>query len=154
MTEILREKEKTKSPEKTVTKAIDLAVEEVTKKIKTTATTKAAGLPIPIIGRVTLPISLDLATKKPDPKQAAIQNYFDRGDLDAAKKKGKIVVLSQPDLNLVKPSLETSIVYHRDDVQKVINWSKLKGTSDSKMKLLNSRHFLNLSKSRNEFIKH
>lgn len=86
---------------------------------KIAASTKQPGLPIPIIGRVTLPISLDIATKKPDPQQIAITNYFDRGDLESAKKKGKIVVMSSENLNLIKPTLETSVVYHKDDVQKV-----------------------------------
>ncbi len=66
-----------------------------------------------------LPISLDLATKSPDPKKVEIKNFFDKGDLESAKSKGKIVYLDQPDLNLIKPSLETSVVYHRDDVQHI-----------------------------------
>ena len=60
-----------------------------------------------------------MATPGPNPKQVEIKNFFDKGDLESAKKKGKIVYVDQPDMNLLKPTLETSVVYHRDDVQKI-----------------------------------
>ena len=48
-----------------------------------------------------------------------VKNYFDKGDLESAKSKGKIVFLNEPDMNLIKPQVESSVVYHRDDVQRI-----------------------------------
>ena len=67
-----------------------------------------------------LPFSFDFrAPSSPEEKQTEILNYFDKGDLEAAKSKNKVVYLNDSTLNLVKPSLQTSLVFHKDDVHKI-----------------------------------
>lgn len=46
-------------------------------------------------------------------------HYFDPDPLDSSKNRAKIVYLNDSTLRLVKPSLQTSIVYHKNDVHKV-----------------------------------
>lgn len=121
--EILNEKNN-KNPKKIVDKAIGKSLNELNLKKNTRPTSTKQNnkfLPdlIPILGKISVPISLDLATQKPNPKEIEVKNYFDKGDLESAKKKGKVVFLDAPDMNLIKPDLETSVVYHRDDVQHV-----------------------------------
>lgn len=46
-------------------------------------------------------------------------HYFDPEPLDSSKTRSKIIYMNDSTLRLVKPSLQTSIVYHKSDVHKV-----------------------------------
>ena len=60
-------------------------------------------------------IDVNLLNDKPTVKQ----NYFDLSSLDSAKYKGKKVFLNDSELKLIKPSLKTSIVYEKQDVNHI-----------------------------------
>jgi hypothetical protein len=46
-------------------------------------------------------------------------NYFDSSPLESSKARNRIIYLNNSALDLVKPKLQTSIVYHRDDVERI-----------------------------------
>lgn len=46
-------------------------------------------------------------------------HYFDSDPLDTTKNRTKTIYVNESTLRLVKPSLQTSIVYHKNDVHKV-----------------------------------
>ncbi|RNA05048.1 Major facilitator superfamily domain-containing 6 [Brachionus plicatilis] len=52
-------------------------------------------------------------------KKVQKTHYFDPEPLDSSKKRSKIIYMNDSSMRLVKPSLETSIVYHKSDVNKV-----------------------------------
>lgn len=60
-------------------------------------------------------INFDLLNSRPSQKQ----NYFDSSPLDSSRVKGKIVYLNNTALKLIKPSLKTSIVYQKSDVDRI-----------------------------------
>jgi hypothetical protein len=108
--------------------AIDIQINDVNNKlleenqeedsVKTTTTTTRK-IPKKIVVATSKTIPTTLTTQSLPQKQVEKTQYFDSSPLDSEKTRNKIIFLNDSALKLVKPSLQTSIVYHRDDVHRI-----------------------------------
>ena len=109
--------------------AIDIQINDVNNKLvdenqkeqedETIKTTTTRKIPKKIVVATSTTISTTSTTQPPPQKQVEKTQYFDSSPLDSEKTRNKIIFLNDSALKLVKPSLQTSIVYHRDDVHRI-----------------------------------